>query len=99
MTYKMTPEVAIAHIEEILSEVPNYDESLDYKLTSYDFNWLEEAKEALETRAKKKPKNCYTENIAFETECVKFGSCPSCGKEIQESMNFCLECGQALDWR
>lgn len=49
-------------------------------------------------KEKKKPKNCYKENVVFETECVKFGSCPSCGKEVQESMNFCMECGQGLDW-
>lgn len=82
----MTHEVAIAHIEEVLSEVPNYDETLDYKLTSYDFDWLEEARDALKFRIKKKP-------LADEK-----GYMCTCGSYVKVRKRFCGTCGQALDW-
>lgn len=89
MTDKRTPEVAIAHIEEILSEVPNYDESLDYELSSYDFDWLEEAKKALEKQIPKKP-------LSYKG---LEGKCPTCGVIfLDRSTNHCGNCGQALDW-
>lgn len=43
----MTPEKAIACIDEVLISTVNYDESLEYELSSYDIDWLEEAREAL----------------------------------------------------
>ena len=32
-------------------------------------------------------------------EQVLIGQCPKCSQEVQEGMNFCMECGQAIDWR
>lgn len=29
---------------------------------------------------------------------VKVGDCPSCGKILNQSMNFCAKCGQAVKW-
>lgn len=26
------------------------------------------------------------------------GICPTCKRDVQYGMNYCLECGQALDW-
>lgn len=43
----MTPEKAIACIDEVLISTVNFDESLEYELSSYDIDWLEEAREAL----------------------------------------------------
>ncbi|MBQ6846382.1 MAG: hypothetical protein IJO61_04550 [Oscillospiraceae bacterium] len=94
----MTPEKAIACIDEVLISTVNFDESLEYELSSYDIDWLEKAREALEARTKKKPENRYTEDTTYGTERVEFGSCPSCGSEVQEGMKCCMECGQALDW-
>lgn len=92
MTDKMTPEIAIEHIEEILSEVPSYDESLDYELSSYDFDWLEEAKKAVEKQIPEKVKQTFKNDYDLVY-------CPRCGvRFIQYGKPFCEECGQALDW-
>lgn len=97
----MTPEIAIANIDDVLSSTVNYDESLEYELTSYDIDWLEEARDALEKQMPKKTikKNpiCYektkdgTEHVAYDY------FCPYCKKQIKATEHHC-ECGQALDW-
>lgn len=43
----MTPEKAIECIDDVLYSDVNYDESIDYELTSDDIGWLEKAREAL----------------------------------------------------
>lgn len=52
----MTPQEAINCIDEVLSSDCNYDETLDYQLISYDFDWLEKAKNSLEKQIPKKAK-------------------------------------------
>lgn len=39
-----TPQKAIADIDEVLNSTLNYDDTLDYQLTTDDCNWLEAAK-------------------------------------------------------
>lgn len=91
----MTPEEAINNIEEILNSVLNYDESIDYELTSCDFDWLEIAKAAVEKQMPKKPKE-----FEIYDECTDYSYptalCPKCNCEVDT--NFCYNCGQAIDW-
>lgn len=95
----MTEQKAIECIEEVLSATINYDESLDYQLTSFDIDWLSKAKETLAKQIPKKP-------IKYDKYYYK---CPVCSIDIgvsEEDLtiyeetppNFCKKCGQALDW-
>ena len=105
----MTPQEAINNIDDVLSSDVNYDESLDYELTSDDIDWLEKAKEALKKQIPKKP-------ILKETKCFDGSTadfvfvCPVCNRKIcseptddimasflKEEYPHC-NCGQALDW-
>lgn len=104
-----TPEAAIACIDEILSIVPEHDERLDYELSSFDFDWLEVAKVALEKQIPKKP--VVQENKCFEGSTDDFTFiCPVCNRTIcsqpedseiadfvKENYHHCI-CGQILDW-
>lgn len=49
----MDAKMAIEAIEDVLSSTVNYDESLEYQLTTYDIDWLEEAKRALKNQNRK----------------------------------------------
>ena len=86
----MTPEEAIANIDDVLSSDVNYDESLDYELTSYDIDWLEKAKEALEMQIPKEP---------IRVSAIQL-KCPNCGGTFTTAYvmlhNSCWHCGQAL---
>ena len=93
----MKPQEGINRIKDVLSSDYYHDESLGYQLTSDDFEWLEEAKKALE---KQIPKHFEIWN----GQC----SCPNCNKLfgnysqlktlIHWEMPHCKYCGQALDW-
>lgn len=90
----MTPQEAINNINDILSSDVNFDESIDYQLTSYDIDWLEKSKEALEKTIQKKP-------IVKESRCsfsYVFAYCPACKKCVGLGAHNCHICGQALDW-
>lgn len=95
---------AIKCIEDVLNSDYHYDETLDYHLTSYDFEWLEKAKEALKTQI---PQRAIPQTV--KTDCVSIGrvnwckgttvyECPNCGTFISPTYDFCYKCGQALDW-
>ena len=86
----MTPEKAIECIDDVLYSDVNYDESIDYELTSYDIDWLGKAREALGTRVKTKPVNC---GLALGCPCCNAGINTEYGKPA-----YCDKCGQALDW-
>lgn len=96
----MTSEEAIKNIEEVLDSTINYDESLDYELTSCDFEWLEKSKEALEKQLPKKPNyegDGYDENgeLIYDT-----WICPTCEENYEvdyEEYDYCPHCGQAID--
>ena len=49
--------------------------------------------EALEMRMPKKPIEKYVDYDDTEA-----GLCPFCNEGVNEEMNFCSYCGQALDW-
>jgi hypothetical protein len=82
----MTDKDALACIEDVLSSTVRYDESFEYELTSYDVDWLEKAKDAVEKQIPKKP-------VEVRNEIV----CPTC-KTLVGSSPYCRYCGQALDW-
>jgi len=97
----MRAEEAIKCISEVLNSEYHYDESLGYEMTSYDFDWLEKAKEALEKQIPRTPDyegdgHDDNGNIIYDT-----GYCPNCRYVFEtdyESAKYCPECGQALDW-
>lgn len=94
----MTNEEAIKCIEDVLGSDLLFD---DCQFTSDDFEWLEEAKEALEKQMPKKPTlegDGYDDsgNIIYDT-----WICPCCGDRYEvdyERHNHCPTCGQAIDW-
>ena len=94
---------AIESIEEILNTTLNYDESIDYELTSCDFDWLETAKKALEKQIPKKPLTIkHDEDIKIGSATWKAGvpiyKCPDCNGFVSRSSNYCPDCGQEIDW-
>ena len=94
----MTEQEAIECIEDVLSATINYDESLDYQLTSFDIDWLSKAKETL---AKQIPKKPILDTIF--PSCIIWWRCPVCNKIIVSCIagrphKYCDDCGQALDW-
>ena len=48
---------------------------------------------ALEKQIPKKP----IEKFAFSDD-IEAGLCPLCNEGVNEEMNFCSYCGQAIDW-
>ncbi len=97
----MTAKEDIEAIDDVLSSEYHYDETLGYQLTSDDFEWLENAKSALEKQIPKKP-------IDVRTPVVTWGLCPVCKGELNKlggnpnrvfsHMNYCPDCGQRIDW-
>ena len=95
-----TPQEAIDNIDEILNSTVYYDESLEYEISSYDFDWLKVAKSALEKQIPKKP---------YKTKEHKQNDwyCPICKCYLGDDMElkyaclqpkFCEHCGQRIDW-
>ena len=86
---------AISCIDDVLNSDYHYDETIGYELTSDDFEWLEEAKKALEKRIPVKPIGRHTSY-----------KCPVCDRRVRSGKgsssrgvdHFCQRCGQALDW-
>ena len=91
----MTNEEAIQRIDDVLSSDYHYDETLDYQLTSDDFEWLEKAKKALEKQIPKKP-NIHGYREGREINTISY-TCPVCNNHIGRD-KFCKHCSQALDW-
>lgn len=48
-----TPQKAIDSIDEVLNSTVYYDESLEYEISSYDFDWLEIANLLLKSKFRK----------------------------------------------
>lgn len=97
----MNAEEVIKSIDEILDSDYHYDETLGYELTSDDFEWLEEAKKALEKQIPKKPikKNpiCYERTKTGQKYYAYDYHCPMCDTKVNKEPHHC-PCGQALDW-
>ena len=85
----MTDREAIKAIEVVQDSDYHYDETIGYQLTSYDFDWLEKAKQALQER-EKRSKGCEVcdQNpkavwYRFKDKNVLCSFCPVCGKNIK----------------
>ena len=89
----MTPEEAINNIEDVLSSDLNYDESIDYQLTSDDIDWLEKAKEALEKQIPKKVKT--EKSIAVVPKFQPNGTI--LGTETESIISRCPLCDETID--
>ena len=93
---------AINCINDVLNSEYHFDESLGYQLTSDDFEWLEEAKKALEKQIPKR--------LTHEATLYECCTCPNCKNVIDRfekwgentvriTYKYCHYCGQKLDWR
>ena len=79
----MTYEEAIKQLNSIA--IYHFD-----KYTTYA---IDLAIEALDKQILKKPIEKYTDYDGTEA-----GLCPFCNEGVDEKMNFCSYCGQAIDW-
>ena len=79
----MTYEEAIKQLNSIA--IYHFD-----KYTTYA---IDLALEALEKQIPKKP----IKKFAFSDD-IGAGLCPFCNEGVNEEMNFCSYCGQAIDW-
>ena len=57
-------------------------------------NAIDLAIDALDKQIPKKP----IEKFAFSDD-IEAGLCPLCNEGVNEEMNFCSYCGQALEWK
>lgn len=101
---------AIDRITDVQNSDYLFDESIDYQLTSDDFEWLETAKNALELRMPKKPIisiHKYVMRDTGEEGEYKLTHCPHCWEDreigyfdslVGKGTKYCHRCGQALDW-
>lgn len=101
----MTIQEAIDKIDTVLNSTVYNDESLEYEISSYDFEWLEIAKSALEKQIPKKPiTEMVNRGISVSGEYdIDFDYlCPNCNTvvgdyEIDDVFcKFCPNCGQAI---
>lgn len=92
----MTNEEAIKCIEDVLNFAYHYDESLDYQLTSDDFEWLEKAKETLEKQIPKKPER--DEEYPLSRVCPRCRGYLGNVQFVSNNYRYCQWCGQAIDW-
>lgn len=102
----MRYQKAIERITDVQNAEYHFDESIDYQLTSDDFEWLDTAKFALERLIPKKPKfydtkfrqrgQRYGEHVTIE----RAYNCPYCNCTVwgTDKDGHCKHCGQALDW-
>lgn len=102
----MTIQEAIDKIDTVLNSTVYYDESLEYEISSYDFDWLEIAKSALEKQIPKKPiAETVNRGISVSGEYdIDFNYlCPNCNTVVGDYeigdvfYKFCPNCGQAID--
>lgn len=64
-----------------------------YHFDKYTTYAIDLAIEALDKQILKKPIEKYTDHDGTEA-----GLCPFCNEGVDEKMNFCSYCGQAIDW-
>lgn len=64
-----------------------------YHFDKYTTYAIDFAIEALDKQILKKPIEKYTDHDGTEA-----GLCPFCNEGVDEKMNFCSYCGQAIDW-
>lgn len=92
----MTVEEAL-HIYKLATKCAMFDqqctdmtEFIDAMKQKYD---LEVMVDCIQKQIPKKP----IEKFAFSDD-IEAGLCPLCNEGVNEEMNFCSYCGQAIDW-
>lgn len=100
MNKEINIEQAINCIDDILDCDIHIDETLECELSTFDFEWLELSKKALEKQIPKKP--CF-EGDGYADGKLVYDTwiCPCCGKDYEVDYGkhkHCPECGQKLDW-
>ena len=92
----MTAEEAL-HICKLATKCAMFDqqctdmtEFIDAMKQKYD---LEVMVDCIQKRIPKKPIEQY-----IDYDNTKAGLCPFCNEGVDEAMNFCSCCGQAIDW-
>lgn len=97
----MTNEEAIQIAEERIYTSRYNAETLNNKglrkINENQAEWLSRIICLAKKQISKPVQNIYSEDVSL-TEVAFFGTCPYCGYEVQQTMNYCMECGQALDW-
>lgn len=90
----------IDKIDEILNVTVKNDESLEYELSSYDYDWLEVAKTNLEKQIPKKPYKIRgdKQNDYYCSICKCYLGDDMELKYACLQPKYCQHCGQALDW-
>lgn len=87
-------QLALDAIDDVLSSPVHFDESLEYELTTADFDWLEVAREAVEYSIPK--------FVACPKGWQGYGGtryyCPTCKKAARQNELFCHNCGQSLKY-
>lgn len=98
-----TSQKAIAKIDVVLNSTVYNDQSLEYEISSYDFDWLEVAKTALKKQIPKKPDliNDGWDNTGYLALLYDTWICPCCQTEYEldyDKYEYCPNCGQRIDW-
>lgn len=97
----MKAQEAIERIDDVLSSVVHYDESIEYQLTTDDVDWLEAAKQALEQQI---PKCSFGDGVKILPD-GKHELDPCIYEEIERYCNVtviiskCKKCGKVdISW-
>ena len=89
----MTYEEALSILRNFLGCLVHGRASGKTMLEYKRFEAFRKAIEALDKQILKKPIEKYTDYDGTEA-----GLCPFCNEGVDEEMNFCSYCGQAIDW-
>ena len=81
----MTHKELVKKLKDEAAESDLFDEEEE--------EWFSMIIDALEKQIPKKP----IEKFAFSDD-IEAGLCPLCNEGVNEEMNFCSYCGQALEW-
>ena len=81
----MTHKELVKKLKDEAAESDLFDEEEE--------EWFSMIIDALEKQIPKKP----IEKFAFSDD-IEAGLCPLCNEGVNEEMNFCSYCGQAIDW-
>ena len=90
----MNTQEAIDRINDVLNSEYHFDETIDYQLTSDDFEWLEMARAALEQIT---PKFVLCPKGFQGIRDTRF-YCPACKSLTRQREIFCHKCGQAVKY-
>ena len=82
----MTNEEVIENLKYLISD----------DCTDKQHDFVKEIKIAIEALEKQVPKKAIEKYTDYDGS--EAGLCPFCNEGVDEEMNFCSYCGQAIDW-